>query len=225
MNLILFGPPGAGKGTQSKKLEAFYRIPQISTGDMLRSARAAKTKLGLEADQYMSAGKLVPDEVIIGLIEDRLKDTDCDRGFILDGFPRTLPQARSLQETLDKQTRRLDRVVNIEVDEEDLVKRLTGRRQCEKCHQMYHVTLAPSKKEGVCDRCGGKLFQRDDDKEETIRARLKVYREQTEPLIDHYRKAGLLETVKGGASVDEVFNAIVTVLNQTEKRSQVSGNK
>jgi len=189
---------------------------------MLRSARAAKTKLGLEADQYMSSGKLVPDAVIIGLIEERLKNVDCSRGFILDGFPRTLPQAEALQKTLEKQKRNLERVVNIEVDEEDLVKRLTGRRQCEDCHQMYHVSLAPPKKDGVCDRCGGKLFQRDDDKEQTIRARLKVYREQTEPLIDYYRQANLLETVKGGASVEDVFNAIVNVLNEGEKRSQVS---
>ncbi len=212
MNIILFGPPGAGKGTQSKKMEEKYHIPQISTGDMLRASRSAKTPLGLEAEKYMVAGKLVPDQVIIGLIEERLKQKDCEKGFILDGFPRTLAQAQSLKTTLEKQHRDLDGVINIEVEEEELIKRLTGRRQCEKCHQGYHLLFSPPQKKGVCDRCGGQLFQRNDDKEETIRQRLTVYQEQTAPLIDYYRKEGLLETVKGETSMERVFDSIVKIL-------------
>ena len=224
MNLILFGPPGAGKGTQSKKLEEFYRIPQISTGDMLRAARAQKTPLGMEAEKYTVAGKLVPDTVMIGLIDLRLKAEDCESGFILDGFPRTIPQAQSLRETLERRRLRLNRVVNIEVDEEELVRRLTGRRQCAKCNQGYHLVFAPPKSEGVCDRCGGQLFQRDDDKEKTIRARLKVYREQTQPLIDYYRNEGFLETVKGCAPVEDVFNAIVKILEKNDRYQVTGGN-
>lgn len=214
MNLILLGAPGAGKGTQAKKIEERFRIPQISTGDMLRAARTAKTPLGLEAEKYMLAGKLVPDELVIRLIVERLGQKDSKKGYILDGFPRTVAQAKALQNTLDAQGSRLDRVVNIEVDEEDLVRRLTGRRQCASCQQGYHLLFAPPQKEGICDRCGGKLFQRDDDKEETIRARLKVYREMTAPLVDFYKKAGLLSTVRGERSMEEVFNSIVEVLKK-----------
>jgi len=224
LNLVLFGPPGAGKGTQSKKLEEYYGIPQISTGDMLRAARTAKTPLGLEAEKFMVAGKLVPDAVITGLMEERLKGKDCEGGFILDGFPRTISQAESLQGTLKGQKRRLDRVINIDVDEEELAKRLTGRRQCSQCNRGYHLRFAPPQKAGFCDRCGGALFQRDDDKEDTIRARLKVYRDQTQPLIDHYRHGGLLVTVKGEAPVEEVFDSIVKVLEKDGVNAKVSAS-
>ncbi|MFO1519754.1 MAG: adenylate kinase [bacterium] len=228
MNLILFGPPGAGKGTQAKKVQEIYQVPQISTGDMLRAAKTARTPLGLKAESYMVAGKLVPDDVIIGLIEERLKEKDCEKGFILDGFPRTIAQAEALDGTLTKQKRNIDRVINIDVDEEELVKRLTGRRQCENCNQGYHLMFHPSKQEGICDRCGGKLYQRDDDKEETIRHRLSVYREQTAPLIEFYRKKGWLETVKGEGAVDKVFDSIVKVLqkgaNPAVARKEVKAN-
>jgi adenylate kinase len=212
LNIILLGPPGAGKGTQSKKIQEHFRIPQISTGDMLRAARAAKTPLGLQAEGYMREGKLVPDDLIIRLVEERLSEADCRSGYILDGFPRTVAQAKALKESLNKRQGRINRVVNIEVEEEELVKRLTGRRQCERCNQGYHLLYAPPQKEGICDRCGGRLFQRDDDKEETIRARLKVYKEMTEPLIEFYRKEGLLESVSGKGSVEDIFHSIVKVL-------------
>jgi len=212
LNLILLGAPGAGKGTQAQKIQEFFHIPKISTGDMLRAARAAQTPLGLQAEAYMVAGKLVPDEVVIGLIQERLAQDDCKKGYILDGFPRTLPQAKALGEMLQVHGN-IDKVVNIEVNEDSLVKRLTGRRQCEKCSQGYHLEFAPSQKQGICDRCGGKLFQRNDDKEDTIRARLKVYQEMTAPLIEFYKKENVLKTISGSGTVDEIFKNIVDVLN------------
>jgi len=214
LNVILLGPPGAGKGTQSKKIQERLKVPQISTGDMLRAARAAKTPLGLQAEGFMREGKLVPDELIIRLVEERLTQDDTQGGYILDGFPRTVAQAKALKESLKRKNGRIDRVVNIEVDEEELVRRLTGRRQCENCNQGYHLLFAPPKKEGICDRCGGKLFQRDDDKEETIRERLKVYKEMTEPLIAFYRNEGLLETVSGAGSVEQIFDSMIRVLEK-----------
>ncbi len=212
MNLILLGAPGAGKGTQAQKIQDFFHIPKISTGDMLRAARVAQTPLGLLAESYMVAGKLVPDEVVIGLIQERLGQADCKQGYILDGFPRTLPQAQALAEMLKDQGS-IDKVVNIEVSEDSLVGRLTGRRQCEKCSQGYHLQFAPPQEEGICDRCKGKLFQRNDDKEDTIRARLKVYQEMTAPLIEFYKKENLLTTISGSGTVDEIFKNIVGVLN------------
>jgi adenylate kinase len=216
LNLILLGAPGAGKGTQAMKLQELYHVPKLSTGDMLRAAQIAKTPLGMQAEKYMQAGKLVPDAIVIGLMKDRLVQEDCKKGYILDGFPRTVAQAQALKGMLQEQGKKIDRVVNIEVDEEELVKRLTGRRQCEKCEQGYHLQFAPPKKEGICDRCGGKLFQRDDDQEETIRARLAVYQEMTAPLVEFYRKEKLLETVEGEGSVDKIFDSIVEVLKKVK---------
>lgn len=214
MNLVFLGAPGAGKGTQANKVQDLFGIPKISTGDMLRAARAQKTALGLQAETYMNAGKLVPDEVVIGLIGERLNQADCQKGYILDGFPRTVGQAKALKASLEGKGDKIDCVVNIVVDEESLVKRLTGRRQCEKCQQGYHLEFAPSRIEGICDRCGGKLFQRDDDKEATIRARLNVYREQTAPLVDFYKGENVLTMVNGDEAVQSVFDAIVTAVKK-----------
>ncbi|TLN23044.1 adenylate kinase, partial [bacterium] len=175
MRIILLGGPGAGKGTQAKKLVDKYGIPQISTGDMLRAALKEGTALGLEAKKFMEAGKLVPDEVVIGLIEERIKLDDCKKGFMLDGFPRTVGQADALKKVLDSMSLKIDHVVSIDVANEELVARLTGRRTCKACGSGFHVLFDPPKKEGVCDKCGGELYQRADDNEETIRSRLKVY--------------------------------------------------
>ncbi len=212
MRLILLGPPGAGKGTQAKRLIDRYGIPQISTGDILRAAVREGTELGKTAKQYMDAGELVPDEVVIGIIEERLKEPDCAKGYILDGFPRTVAQADALTDVLARMGQSIDHVVSIEVPDEELVERLTGRRTCRNCGAMYHVKFSPPKKPGVCDKCGGELFQRDDDKEETIRARLKVYQDQTAPLIAYYEKAGLLRRVSGVGTVDEIYERILGVL-------------
>lgn len=209
MNLILLGPPGAGKGTQSRRLSEKLSIPQISTGDLLREARRNKTPLGLEADQYMSSGRLVPDPLVVGLIEKRLQEKDCAGGYILDGFPRTVLQAKSLDEMLKKYVSSIDRVVSLEVNPEELVRRLSGRRQCRKCGENYHLSYLPSKKEGICDRCGGELFQRDDDKEEVILNRLKVYARETAPLVDFYQSQGILKKIQGAGSMEDIFREIL----------------
>ncbi len=214
MNLVFLGAPGAGKGTQANKVQELFGIPKISTGDMLRAARAERTPLGLEAEKYMNAGKLVPDEVVIGLIAERLTQADCKNGYILDGFPRTVGQAQALKENLARKNEKIDCVVNITVDEESLIKRLTGRRQCEKCQQGYHLEFAAPKIAGICDKCGGKLFQREDDKEATIRERLSVYNKQTAPLVEFYTQEKVLKTVKGDEAVEDVFASIVNVLKK-----------
>lgn len=197
MNLILLGAPGAGKGTQAEKICAKLSIPAISTGNILREAMAAKTEMGLKAKSYIDAGKLVPDEVVIGIIEDRLKAEDCKNGFILDGFPRTIPQA----EALDKMGVRIDRVLEIYVPDEKITARLSGRRVCLKCGATYHTEYKKPKAEGVCDVCGEKLVQRKDDMPETVLDRLKTYHEQTEPLKGYYEKKGILRVVEGQEDV------------------------
>ncbi len=208
MNLIFLGPPGSGKGTQAKMLVDKYGIPQISTGDILREAVKEGTPLGKEAKKYMDEGKLVPDEVVVGIVRERLKEPDCTKGFILDGFPRTIPQAEALDKTLQEMGKGIDHVLSLEVDREELVRRLSGRRTCKRCGAMYHIIFDPPKKDGVCDRCGGELYQRDDDKEETIRERLRVYEEQTAPLIEYYRKKGLLRPIDGVGKIEEIFARI-----------------
>lgn len=212
MKLILLGPPGAGKGTQAKRLVDKYSIPQISTGDMLRAAVREGTELGVTAKKYMDAGQLVPDSVVIGLIEERVAKPDCKAGFMLDGFPRTVGQADALKGVLDKMGLAIDHVISIEVPNEELVERLTGRRTCKACGAGFHIQFDPPKKAGVCDKCGNELYQRDDDKEETIRNRLKVYEDQTEPLIAYYKAAGLLRPIAGQGSIDDIFTRITSVL-------------
>jgi adenylate kinase len=212
MNLILLGPPGAGKGTQAKRLVETYGIPQISTGDMLREAVKNQTELGMEAKKYMDAGQLVPDEVVIGLVKERLSKPDCDQGFMLDGFPRTVGQAEELDKVLAEMNKDIDHVVSIEVPNEELMGRLTGRRTCKQCGAGYHVIFDPPKVEGKCDKCGGELYQRDDDNEATVSNRLKVYESQTKPLIDYYQGKGLLRPIDGVGGIDEIFGRIKAVL-------------
>jgi len=212
MKLILLGPPGAGKGTQAKMLTDLYGIPQISTGDILRAAVKEGTPMGLKAKSCMDAGELVPDEVVVGIVRERLQKDDCKPGFILDGFPRTVPQADALAETLAQLDKALDAVISLDVDIEALVERLTGRRTCKGCGRGFHVRFDPPKQSGVCDACGGELMQRDDDQETTIRKRLDVYREQTEPLVAYYRTAGLLRTVDGMKPIDQVQSELTALL-------------
>ncbi|HHW20590.1 MAG TPA: adenylate kinase [Thermodesulfovibrio thiophilus] len=214
MRLVFLGAPGAGKGTQAKRLVEKYGIPQISTGDLLRAAVAAGTALGKEAKAYMDRGELVPDSVVLGMVKERLSQDDCKKGFILDGFPRNVAQAEALDKMLVEMNMPLDVALNLDVPFDDLMKRLTGRRTCRSCGQMYNIYYSPSKVEGKCDKCGGELFQRDDDKEETIRKRLEVYRTQTEPLINYYSKKGILKSVSGTGSMDKIFSDICAILEK-----------
>ena len=202
MRLVLLGAPGAGKGTQAKKLIEKYQIPQISTGDILRKAVADGTPLGKEAKSYMDKGELVPDSVVIGLVKERISRNDCSGGYILDGFPRNTAQAETLDNVLSEMNAPLDIALSVDVDKNDLMKRLTGRRTCKSCNQMYNIYFSPARKEGICDKCGGELYQRDDDREETIKKRLDVYDSQTAPLIDYYAEKGILKSVKGVGSIE-----------------------
>ncbi len=212
MRLIFLGPPGAGKGTQAKMLIDRYGIPQISTGDILRAAVKEGTPMGKKAKEYMEAGKLVTDDIVIGIMQDRLKQDDCKKGFILDGFPRTVAQAEALDAMLNELNMPLDKVLALTVPDSELLTRLTGRRTCKSCGQMYHVVFDPPKKENVCDKCGGELYQRADDNEETIKNRLSVYHSQTAPLLDYYKKKGLLSEIDGTSTPENIFKALVAVL-------------
>lgn len=208
------GLPGAGKGTQAEKIEKKYKTPHISTGDMFRLAIKEETELGKQAKNYMDEGQLVPDEVTNGIVEERLAMDDCQEGFLLDGFPRTLPQAEALDEILNKLDRKIDFVIHVDVPEEKLLERLTGRRVCPKCGATYHVVNNPPKEEGVCDHDGTELIQRDDDTEETVQKRLTVNIEQTKPLLDFYEDKGVLVTVDGDQDIDKVFAEIVAKLEE-----------
>lgn len=210
--MVLLGPPGAGKGTQAKLLQERFKACQVSTGDILRKAVAEQTPLGKQAAQYIKQGALVPDPLIVNLVAERLQDKDCEKGFILDGFPRTISQAESLDEILTRMGLTLDRVLSVQVPHSVIVQRLAGRRTCKGCGALYHLTLDPPDKEGVCDRCGGELYQRDDDREETITARLKVYETQTAPLMNYYRERGLLRDIDGVGKVDEIRSRVIKVL-------------
>lgn len=217
MRLIFLGPPGAGKGTQARELGREWEVPQIATGEMLRQAVAANTMLGRDAKGFMDRGQLVSDAVIIGLIAERLEEADAKRGFILDGFPRTIAQAEGLDRLLKNREQALDAVVYFDVSEPELLRRLTGRRVCRKCQATYHLVSAPPKRSGVCDQCGGALYQREDDSEATVRNRLAVYGRQTAPLLDHYRDRGLLVTVPGEGGMDEVREAIRRATKKVER--------
>ena len=208
MRLVLMGAPGAGKGTQADVMAKKLFVPHISTGDIFRAAMKAGTEMGKLAEQYISEGKLVPDEVTFGIVKDRLEEAYCKDGFILDGFPRTIAQADSLQEYLTEVEKPLDAVVNIDVDLNSLVDRLTGRRVCKGCGASFHLMYNPPAKEGVCDECGGELYQRKDDSEDTIKNRLNVYVENSKPLIDYYAEKGLLQEVDGNQAINEVLTAI-----------------
>ncbi len=212
MIIILLGPPGSGKGTQAKRISATRKWPQLSTGDMLRSAITAGTQLGQEAKSFMDRGALVPDAVVIGLIAERTQNPDCRAGFILDGFPRTIPQAEALQKVLETRHLRVDRVVQFEIPDFQLVTRLSGRRTCPKDGSMYHLDSAKSRVQGICDQCGTALLQRDDDRVEVIQKRLQVYHSQTAPLVNYYQAKGLLETIAADATQDQVSTSLQQAL-------------
>lgn len=212
MNLILLGAPGSGKGTQSSQLSQKYDIPHISTGDIFRAAIADGTEMGKKAQEFMNKGELVPDEIVIGIVKDRLAQNDTDKGFLLDGFPRTVVQAQELDKVLLNLNKAINAVIDIEVDQSEILERLTGRRVCSDCKSVYHVIFEPSENENYCDSCGGRLIQREDDTIETVRKRLEVYDELTAPLINYYSKKNILRSVNGQQQVDDVFSDIVTVL-------------
>lgn len=214
LRLVLMGPPGCGKGTQGKKLEAIYKIPQLSTGDMLRAAIRNETPVGLQARIFMDKGELVPDEVIIGIMRERLSESDCSNGYILDGFPRTLEQGRALTILLNESSAKLSMAINLDIADDEVVRRLSGRRQCKKCGTGYHVIFNKSKNESVCDVCGGELYQRDDDNETTIRERLKVYNKLTAPLLAYYKEQGLLRQVPGVGSIDKILTEIRSLIER-----------
>ncbi len=213
MNLILLGPPGAGKGTQAKMMIDKYHLPQISTGDILRAALKERTPLGLKAKEYMDKGLLVPDEVVIDIIRERLKEPDCRNGYILDGFPRTVAQAQALDKVLADMHSAIDHVISIDVEKGELIKRLTGRRTCRQCGRGYHVIFDPSLNKDLCDKCQGELYQRDDDNEDTVRNRLDVYDSQTFPLIQYYKEKNLLRSIEGQGSIQQIFDRIAEVLS------------
>jgi len=212
MKIVMLGAPGAGKGTQAKMIAAKYGIPHVSTGDIFRANIKNGTELGKEAKSYMDKGALVPDELTVRILLDRVAQDDCAKGYVLDGFPRTIPQAEVLDAELTKLNDKIDFAINVDVPDENIVRRMSGRRSCPSCGATYHIVHIPPKQEGVCDKCGAALVQRDDDKEETVKNRLKVYHEQTQPLIDFYEKKGVLKNVDGTVDSEEVFAAIVKIL-------------
>ena len=212
MKIIMLGAPGAGKGTQAKKIAEKYHIPHISTGDIFRANIKNGTELGKKAKTYMDQGLLVPDELTVDLVIDRVGQDDCKDGYILDGFPRTIPQAECLDAALEKRGEKVDFAINVEVPDENIVNRMSGRRACVGCGATYHIKYNPTKVDGVCDACGEKLVLRDDDKPETVQKRLGVYHDQTQPLIDYYTKAGVLKEVDGTVDMEDVFQAIVEIL-------------
>ena len=212
MNIILMGPPGAGKGTQAEIIKETYPIPHISTGDMFREAVSNQTALGLEAKKYMDSGQLVPDSVTIGIVAERLAQADCMNGFLLDGFPRTIVQADALKEVLDGLGKKIDAAINIFVPDEILISRMTGRVSCRECKALYNLNTNPPQQAGVCDKCGGELFQRSDDQGETVFNRLKVYAEQTNPLLDYYKEKGLLVNIDGDRDSSLVFADVKNIL-------------
>ncbi|MCR5338837.1 MAG: adenylate kinase [Lachnospiraceae bacterium] len=212
MKIIMLGAPGAGKGTQAKMIAEKYGIPHVSTGDIFRANLKAGTELGLEAKKYMDAGQLVPDELTVRILLDRVAQDDCKNGYVLDGFPRTIPQAEVLEEALTKLNDSVDFAINVEVPDEAIVKRMGGRRACVKCGATYHIVNIPPKTEGICDTCGSELILRDDDKPETVQKRLDVYHEQTQPLVDFYSKKGILKDVDGTKGMQEIFAEICGIL-------------
>ncbi|WP_047983268.1 adenylate kinase [Ornithinibacillus californiensis] len=214
MNLLLMGLPGAGKGTQAEKISEKYNIPHISTGDMFRSAIKEGTELGVKAKSFMDQGALVPDEVTIGIVKERLSKDDCEKGFLLDGFPRTTPQAEALQTLLSDMNQAIDHVLHVKVPEEKLVERLSGRRICPTCGRAYHVMYNPPEKEGICDKDGSALIQRDDDKPETVKNRLNINIEQSKPLLDFYEDRGYLVTINGDQDIDKVFQDIQSIIEK-----------
>ena len=214
MKLIMLGAPGAGKGTQAKKIAEKYSIPHISTGDIFRANIKNGTELGKKAKTFMDQGLLVPDELVVDLVVDRVNQEDCKNGYVLDGFPRTIPQAEALDRALAEMGQKIDYAIDVEVPDENIVNRMSGRRACVDCGATYHIVYAPTAKEGICDKCGGELILRDDDKPETVTKRLGVYHEQTKPLIDYYAEEGILKTIDGTQNLEVVFDDIKKILGE-----------
>jgi adenylate kinase len=212
MKIIMLGAPGAGKGTQAKKIAEKYQIPHVSTGDIFRSNIKEGTQLGRKAKEYMDQGALVPDELTIGMLMDRIQQEDCKNGYVLDGFPRTIPQAESLQKAITEMGQKIDFAINVDVPDENIINRMSGRRACISCGATYHIVYNPSKVAGICDVCGSELVLRDDDKPETVKKRLAVYHDQTRPLIDYYKEAGVLVNVDGTQELNKVFSDITVIL-------------
>ena len=212
MKIIMLGAPGAGKGTQAKRIAEKYGVPHVSTGDIFRANIKNGTQLGMEAKKYMDQGLLVPDELTVRILLDRVAQDDCKNGYVLDGFPRTIPQAEVLDEALTKLGDKIDYAIDVNVPDENIIRRMSGRRACLTCGATYHIEQIPPKQEGICDKCGSDLVLRDDDKPETVKNRLAVYHEQTQPLIDFYEKKGVLKTVDGTLPMEEVFAAITAIL-------------
>lgn len=219
MRIVLIGPPGCGKGTQAVLIQEEYGVPHLSSGNILREAMREKSPLGLEAEKYINKGNLCPDDLILKLMSEKLKGSDCSNGYILDGFPRTVVQAEGLDDLLKIGNRQLDMVISFEVGDDEVIKRLSGRRQCSKCGENFHIEFKKPAKEGFCNKCEAPLYQREDDKEKTIMARLKVYRNQTAPLIDYYKKTGLLKSVYGMGTIDDIYNRVGSLIkNNTPQR-------
>ncbi len=214
MRLILLGPPGAGKGTQASAIVKKYNIPHISTGDIFRENIKMGTELGKKVKEYMDKGLLVPDDIVVSIVKDRILKDDCKDGFLLDGFPRTVNQGEALDKELSQMNLKLDKVINLDVEKEILIERITGRRICKDCGATYHIKFNPPAKKGICDNCGGNLYQRDDDTQETVEKRIEVYQQQTKPLIDYYTEKGLILNVDGSKAIDEIFETIVKALEE-----------
>lgn len=218
MKIIMLGAPGAGKGSQASRIAKEYQLPHISTGDIFRANLKEETELGKRAKSFMDKGELVPDDITIAMLLDRIHKEDCKNGYILDGFPRTIPQAEALKEALAKKDEKIDLALDVEASDELIIKRMAGRRTCPACGAIYHIVTLPPKTEGICDRCGADLIQRKDDNEETVKNRLKIYHEVTEPLISYYKKEGILEEIDGAEELDKVFEKVKRIIH---KRSRI----
>ena len=217
MKIIMLGAPGAGKGSQASRIAKEYQLPQISTGDISRANLKEEPELGKRAKSYMDKGELVPDDITIAMLLDRIHKEDCKNGYILDGFPRTIPQAEALKEALAKKDEKIDLALDVEASDELIIKRMAGRRTCPACGAIYHIVTLPPKTEGICDRCGADLIQRKDDNEETVKNRLKIYHEVTEPLISYYKKEGILEEIDGAEELDKVFEKVKRIIHERSR--------
>lgn len=217
MKIIMLGAPGAGKGSQASRIAKEYQLPHISTGDIFRANLKEETELGKRAKSYMDKGELVPDDITIAMLLDRIHKEDCKNGYILDGFPRTIPQAEALKEALAKKDEKIDLALDVEASDELIIKRMAGRRTCPACGAIYHIVTLPPKTEGICDRCGADLIQRKDDNEETVKNRLKIYHEVTEPLISYYKKEGILEEIDGAEELDKVFEKVKRIIHERSR--------